>query len=384
MNIKTKEEFDNVIDKIKNVISTYEKNVLSYNQYLFYLANGEQISFEIAPQFVPHLVGVNLDYLKSTGYFKIKEAYELLSEFLDNSYFVYKNIQNGHLTANRLFSKYIIQKLNAFDQIAYYFNPEDVEFICKYDRTKAYQLGLDKSYPFDYFIAKKDNEGNISALGLVKQGNVYNPMTNVYLPNDETQFSSLKGVLMNQVLTYPAYIAINNSVTNFNNHSRMPVLKKIEELTILKKYATSVKGVSIDTSKELQFTLKGYLMKDDKINTYKNICEDLKMSIKKHEIFLEEACDLENNDKEMKELIRTYNNEVCNLGNSKAKASYSELLDKYKELESKVKMLEESLDITKQNNEIYQEKIQVLEQENSEYKSFQEDILEVVRKRSLR
>lgn len=61
--------------------------------------------------------------------------------------------------------------------------------------------------------------------------------------------------------------------------------------------------------------------------------------------------------------------------------TYSDLLNKYNALAKQVLELEEQLDVTRQESYANLERIQILEEENAEYKSFQEDILAVVQRK---
>lgn len=377
MVIKTKEEFDNLIDRIKNLVLRYENNVCHYNAYQMYLANGEKLSFEVSEKSIPHLLGIRLDYLRSTNLFKSQDAYELLKEFLENSYSIYRSAQEGHLSFHSIFSDHIELKLEAFERIIYYFDPNEIEFVCKYDKSKTFQLGMDKNYPCDYFIAKKDDNGNLFLLGLIRQGNGFMPMTNVVFPNDEYQFSNLKGLLMNQVLTFSNTIQIDNFVKPFQTKRYLFLQSKLDKIGAIKKYTDRMKGVSVDVSSDYQFLLKGNIAKENKINEYKMFAQNFAKKIQEHEVVSLEDMGV-SLDVETVNMVNTYNNEACKMENGKAQVAYSDLLKEYKELVEKVtnleKQLEESLNLTTE----YFQKIQALETENLEYKAFQEEVFDVV------
>lgn len=380
MKIATKADFDSLIDHLKEIILRYENNVLHYNQYQIYFANGEKINFEILPQTVPHLLGIKLDYIRSTVFFKEQDAYKLLKEFLEQSYFVYQQVQKGYLSYNAIFSSHIIEKIEAFEKNIYFFNPNDIEFICKYDKSRTFQLGLEKNYPCDYFIAKKGYKGELYILGLVNQGNKYMPMSNLFFLNDENQMIKIRELLTNQILTFPNSIVIENIVTGFKNNRFLSVNSKLEKIKTLKNYTRFIKGTAIDVSSDYQFIMNGFQMKEDKINMYKIICRQFMQSILEHEIFLLEQFD-ENSknpiDHEMIELIEAYNNKTCQNPDTNAEMTFSDLLKRYKMLENQVLALEQQLDFTKQENFVHLRRIKELEQENIEYKRFQEDIITI-------
>lgn len=378
MEIRTKEQFDNLIDRIKNKVSLYEANGNHYNQYQMYLANGKKLTFEIKPQNIAHLLGIQFDYLKSSRLFKGKDAYEILKEFLERSYFVYDHVQKRHLAYNAMFSDYMETKLESFEKIIYYFSLDEIEFICNYDKSKTYKLNFEKDYPCDYFIAKKDSHGNIHLLGLINEENRYIPMSNITFLEGDEQISNLDGLLQNQILTYPNSILIANPVTNFNKSHHLYTKNKLEKIKTLKNYTTLVPSVSIDVSTDHQFVINGYLQKEQKLNAYKEKIGQLKEAILKRELLaIEQEDDLEI-DEEIIAIINAYNNDICNKENTSAKTTYSNLVQEHQLLSQKVEDLLEQLKNANAKLELYAKQIKELEQENSEYQEFQEDIFDVV------
>lgn len=383
MSIHTKIEFDQMIEKIHNLVEKYENNVLHNNQYQFYLANGERISFEITPQSIAHLLGIRLDYLRGTKLFKNQDSYSLLKEFLDNAYFVYRQIQEGHLTYSTMFSEHLEEKLKSFEKIIYYFSPNDIDFICKYDKSKIYQSGDEKDYPCDYFVAKKSNNGDIYLLGLIQKGNQYNPMTNITFVKDASQVLHLKHLLANQTLTYVNSILVENHITNYRNNSHMTISLKLEQMKKLKKYAGYASGVAIDTSAEFQYALNGYMLKDNKLNAYKLIFQQLSQTIKQHELFdVEQMEDStgEPLDEEMIQMIGTYNNAICQGENTSAQITYTNLLEQYRALALQVNNLNEQLKQVQEESMKYQMQVQELQAQNEQYQAFQEQIFTAVEK----
>lgn len=246
---------------------------------------------------------------------------------------------------------------------------------------------MEKNYFCDYFIAKVDKEENLHLLGLIRNGNSYTPMTNLYFPKDDRQFTNLKGLLMNQLITYVNNISISNSVTEHKNNHYLHMSLKLKKLEGLKRYANFIKGLTIDTAYDLQFVLNGLAMKDNKINVYKMVCQQFREKIKEHEIFsLEQLEDStkEQLDSEMVLMVRTYNDEICNVDNSKAQKTYSDLLGQYKNLEEQVFLLQQQLEVSKQEASSYFEQVQELEEENSSYNGFQNEIFEVVKRQRLK
>lgn len=343
--------------------------------------------FRIPPESIAHLLGIRLDYLRSTNMLKNKEAYLLLKDFLKNSHTIYKNVVNGYLSYNSLFSNFIEEKLVTFEKIIQYYDPNDIEFICKYDKSKTFQLGLEKNYPCDYFISKSDSAGNLYFLGLVHNGDEYMPMSSLYFPKNDDQLSNLQGLLTNQSITYVNNIIAINPVINFKRNRYLHISLKLQKLELIKKYTNSIKGVIIDVSYDLQFILNGYLMKENKINVYKLICRQFMNSIKEHEIFLVEQMDVslqEQIENEMLDLIQAYNNESCKNDNTKALATYSDLLEKYNELSVEVLNLQHQLEEAEEKANNYYYELQSLEQKNENYRLFEEEIFDLVRRHRIK
>ncbi len=382
LQINTKAEFDQIIEKIDSLVKQYESNGLHYNQYQFYLANGDRISFEMLPQYIGHLLGIRLDYLRSTNLFKNQDSYSLLKEFLDNAYSVYQNVQVGHLSYKSIFSDYLEEKLETFENILYYLSPDDIEFVCKYDKSRTFQLGLETDYPCDYFLAKKSKNNDIYLLGLIRQTNGYAPMTSMVFHKDETQASKLKKLFKNQILTFVNAISITNPITNFRNTSHMNLPLKLEKVNKLNNYSRYGTGISIDTSSECQFAINGNIIKENKMKSYKIMCQQLAKAVGNHEIFSLEQVDdtmIEQLDEEMIQLIQTHNNELCKgESNTSAQTTYTDLLEQYKALASQVNLLKQQLDQSQQQISTYFEQIQELEKENESYKTFQQQIFNVV------
>lgn len=208
------------------------------------------------------------------------------------------------------------------------------------------------------------------------------PMSNIVFPNDEYQFSSLKGMLMNQILTFSNSILIENLVKPLSSKRYLSLQSKLDKIRTLKKYGEHIKGVALDVSSDYQFSVRGYIEKENKINMYKLFAQNFSERIKEHEIFsLEDMDDAMSMDKEMLNMVEMYNNEACKMENGKAHITYSQLLKEYNELVRRVAELDYQLEESKNLVMQYSQKMQTLETENLEYKEFQEEIFDVVSRR---
>lgn len=385
MSIYIRENFDAIIKKIRILVENYENNQQHYNQYQFYLANGERISLEITPQSIAHLLGIRIDNLRATRLFKKQDSYGILKEFLNNSQFFYQQILEGHLHESIMFSKYLENKLISFENLIYSFNPNTIEFICKYDRSKIYQSAEEKDLSCDYIIAKKTYDGDLHLLGLVRsQGNQYNPMTNMVFAKNENQLSQLKSILTNQTLTFASSIVVKNPITNYKNTLVMTLSTKSNQIEKMKEYARNISGIAIDVSSDLQFALNGISMKTEKINSYHYVCQQLLQSMQNQTIFHMEDMEEETKkqlDEEIFSLVHAYNNTLCNKKRNQTQlTTESNLLEQYKLLSLQVENLKQQLEETRRQSIQCYEQNQQLKEQIDRYEIFQTQIFQVVDK----
>lgn len=382
MSINTKAEFDVIIDRIGQLVEAYEKDIRHYNEYLFYLANGDKLAFNIAPQSIAHLLGIKTDYLKATGIFKSQDSYGLLKELLYHSYSVYQNVQNGHLAYNKIFSDCLEEKLEAFQNVIYYYNPNNIEFVCKYDKSRNYQSGKVKDYLCNYFIAKKNENGDLFLLGLLQQDRRYYPMSSMLFPKDELQTEKLRQLFCNQVLTFSNSICCRNPSNSFEKKSNLNTTDTLNHIKILKKYGQYTDTVSIDTSFLHQFNIVGSQSKTEKLQAMKLICQQLAQTIPKQELFHLHQIDDEIKEQlpeDLMELIQNYNDSVCsNPSTTPASITYSNLLEQYKNLSIQVEVLKQQLEVSKQQIQQYYEQNLQLQMQNETYRAFQNEIFQVV------
>ena len=140
MKIKNKSEFEELLGKINECIKWFECEVSNIRKsYNLRLDNGEDLKIIFDPNNVAHLLGIDTEYLKSTGYFK-GSSYEILKFICNNSYRVYNLIREGSLSFDSFISEYALEKLSSFETICG-FDLYNIEFICKYDKGKRYVTG---------------------------------------------------------------------------------------------------------------------------------------------------------------------------------------------------------------------------------------------------
>lgn len=85
-------KIDDILQKYfgeKDIYSFYEKDDedykmdLSKRKYVMYLSNGDSFRVKLLKNSIPHLLGINTDYLKKTGLYKgDTNSYEVMLQFI--------------------------------------------------------------------------------------------------------------------------------------------------------------------------------------------------------------------------------------------------------------------------------------------------------------
>lgn len=188
-----------------NKESDYEMKKLRLDKQssMLFLSNGDKVKCVIPKSAVPHLLGVDTNYLSSTRLFKSIDSFGILTEFLDNSYSFYQKHQQGIINLANVFSSYVFEKIEAFSRNVS-IDVNNIEFICKYDKDKKYSVLNSESINFN---------ANIDYLILSKYGDKYyvlmlSELNGELIPQSNQVFNSYKEVknklasmLCNQELT---------------------------------------------------------------------------------------------------------------------------------------------------------------------------------------
>lgn len=203
--IRNKSEFDDLIEKISNCLSWYEKSNFDNKVFNITLDNGEKLKICFNHKTIAHLLGINTEYLKATGAFP-KDSYEIIKLLCNDPFRFYNMVTRGHLTYDSFISEYVQEKIEHFST-ACGINIYDIEFVCKYSKEFSYITG----YPqleADYYIGYKTNDGML-IVGFKKDGEYYVPITNRPIDfKDEEATKFLKHLLENQSITMPSFSKI--------------------------------------------------------------------------------------------------------------------------------------------------------------------------------
>ena len=74
--ITTKEQFDNLVEQIRINVIKYE-HYISKIKYCLYLTNGDMLNIHYPKNSIPHLLGVNIDFIRSLSIYRDKSAYDI-------------------------------------------------------------------------------------------------------------------------------------------------------------------------------------------------------------------------------------------------------------------------------------------------------------------
>lgn len=344
-----KYELSEIFDKIDKLLQRYfdkeneynfddeteekRRNDLSKKSYLMFLSNGERIKIKIPKSSIPHLLGINTEYLKSTGLYKGMNSYEIMLEFIKNSNDAFQKHESGIINLDKILSPYINQKLDSLVENLN-INTKCCEMICKYDRGKTYGYSTDFD-DMSYLILQKKNEKYyVLKLAMSEDGTCF-PMSNQVFNSYEECKEILSSYLIYQELTLlnNLWVYYNNSIIGkfyileYERRERLEKLKKLSE-----DFECTPNVIA-----DFIFSLK---IRDDKrqgnIRT-SNIIEKLCDCIKNKKVFDISLTNVEQED--ILKIIETYNDSLFSAINASTANSYSDLQTKNMNLEKELERL---------------------------------------------
>lgn len=254
-------KFEYLMELIANNVETYNRNSRYKDKFSLTFANGDNIKIYVPNSSVPHLLGVNTNYLMSSGLYREKSSYELLNKMCEDRYRLYRYINDDIIDEKQLFSEHIEKKNSAFVQNLK-INIFNMIFACPYDSSRSYTTGKE-TYKFDYILVNKPayEEKGIFMLGLaanidkVNKSKIYVPMSNQYFESIEEAEERFGLIFNNQKLTIPTMLTSTstNNTSKFFLHGDQKLAKARETQQIADKcFAT------LDVSEDYRWLLKKY------------------------------------------------------------------------------------------------------------------------------
>ncbi len=254
-------KFEYLMELIANNVETYNRNSRYKDKFSLTFANGDNIKIYVPNSSVPNLLGINTNYLMSSGLYREKSSYELLNKMCEDRYRLYRYINDNIIDEKQLFSEHIEKKNSAFVQNLK-INIFNMIFACPYDSSRSYTTGKE-TYKFDYILVNKPayEEKGIFMLGLaanidkVNKSKIYVPMSNQYFESIEEAEERFGLIFNNQKLTIPTMLTSTstNNTSKFFLHGDQKLAKARETQQIADKcFAT------LDVSEDYRWLLKKY------------------------------------------------------------------------------------------------------------------------------
>ncbi len=251
-------ELDELIEQIQGNIDKFNANSKYKDTYFLKFANGETIKICFPPSSVPHLLGVNTNYLMATGLYSEESVFELLNKMCADQNNLYKYIKNGIINEKLLFSDHVKKKNDAFAENLKV-NIFDMMFACPYDSSRSYTTG-EENYKFDYVLVTKSpyDDKSIFMLGLaanidkVDKSKRYVPMSNQYFESMEEAEEKFRSVFRNQELTIP--VKLQCSGTGIDGRFVLYGEKKFEKAREAQEVADMC-SATLDVSDDYRYVL---------------------------------------------------------------------------------------------------------------------------------
>ena len=254
-------KFEYLMELIANNVETYNRNSRYKDKFSLTFANGDNIKIYVPNSSVPHLLGINTNYLMSSGLYREKSSYELLNKMCEDRYRLYRYINDNIIDEKQLFSEHIEKKNSAFVQNLK-INIFNMIFACPYDSSRSYTTGKE-TYKFDYILVNKPayEEKGIFMLGLAAnidkfdKSKIYVPMSNQYFESIEEAEERFGLIFNNQKLTIPTLLTSTSThnTSKFFLHGDQKLAKARETQQIADKcFAT------LDVSEDYRWLLKKY------------------------------------------------------------------------------------------------------------------------------
>lgn len=357
----TKEKFEQILTDLNSCLNTYDRYFYSKKIYELYLANGEKVKYSIPESSVPHLLGVNTNYLNSTSFFttETKSSNEVFRKLCDedNWYSLYKKIGDGLLNPDELFSDEIVNKINAFEENIKC-NIYNILFVCKLDRDKIHNQGKE-FMDVEYLLFNKIQDKYLM-LGLIRNEKGYLVAKSSQYFNSEDEFrNQMDYVLCGQEITF-AYKSEIISQFSESKPYILPFENKQEKVKNLGIYK-DIFSCSIDVLQDYCFSI------DTNAVQYR-ICKEIAEIMAKEEVI--DANILMSKygfvPMAVRMIIDQYNDRLCNSYSEEGHKKYSEMEKELDCLKKENALLtskneEMATNIEQQNDQIIQ-----LQSENSE------------------
>ena len=234
MALREMDQFNEIINKIREIINSYDNYHIERNKIRVFLASGDSFNYAVPRDSIAHLLGVRVDYLSSCGHFKNKSSYALLKELCQNQARISGMIKDGRITLNNIFSKHVKEKIDSFIKNTS-ISIHDTTFVCKYDKEKAHFQG-NLSRDCDYIIFKTEDDGTLFELDLKMNGKTAVPISSRMFSDENEASDSLKELLYDQDISIMSSSILNNDFYVGGRKAYLYEDQKLLKLEVLENY----------------------------------------------------------------------------------------------------------------------------------------------------
>lgn len=242
-------KIDDILQKYfgeKDIYSFYEKDDedykmdLSKRRYIMYLSNGDSFKIKILKNSIPHLLGIDTDYLKKTGLYKSDMGtYDVMLQFIRNAKGAYSKHKEGIIDLNKIISPYIEEKLESvYNNLI--IKTSNCCMVCKYDSKKTYGYSMESDKMSYLILQQKNDKYYVLKLGKSGEEGLFYPMSNqVYNTYDEfcEKFSVS---LINQEVTLLNGIKFSTNGYTYDNGFNIQLYERKPKLMQLRKLAVDL------------------------------------------------------------------------------------------------------------------------------------------------
>lgn len=375
-----KDKYMEIIEKIDNALLFYENNLLESTKFYLNFTNGNSISIKYGQNNIAHLLGINTNYLMSTGIFD-GNSYDILCEMVSNPNKLMRQIDAGHIPESIVFSDFIEEKLENFRKVCGV-NIFDIEFIVNYKKER----NLMSAEPLDDGIYIGYSDGlNLSIVGYKQNesNKTYFPHTSLLFKEDSLEADKfLTRLLKNQETTIIETMK-KNTITNYYDIDRKTYYynhrEKVNKLRACKRYSEMYNASSNTINSNLYFVEKVINANEDNYS-FNEILQEVSSKIKDKKMIDISQLKAKYNymDDNIVSIVSAHNDSLVKTSSSD-NFSYKDLITSLenckKELEDKNALI---LKLEDKNNKLtaYNDSLKL---ENKEYQEREEQIVKILK-----